>query len=240
MESSNDGGKPHIFDGPITCKDFLDATLRFWRVNFPWTSLGQDNEIAIVRQAYHELKMANPDQRFIFGGLSRGAATMLNFLATDKPEDVDAVVLESPFSSMRDVAQHIVESCFLTNIPYLKEISPLLVGLMFWQYSDAGIHPGDVVHQIDQNIPIIIFSKEDDYLVPTKITQIVVDILRNNGHKKVHHLVLHNGQHGKYILGSEGERMQNVVQAFYKYYDLPHNREQAEKGSDDFAQTFYA
>jgi pimeloyl-ACP methyl ester carboxylesterase len=230
--------KPYIFDGTICCKDFLDATTHFWRVNFPWTSLGQDNEIEVVRQAYLELKTSNPEQRFILGGLSRGAATVLNFLATDKPQQIDAVVLESPFSSMRDVAQNIVESCFLNNIPYAKEISPYLVGLIFWQYSDAGIHPINVIHEIDQNIPIMIISKKDDYLVPTCITQRIVDALKANGHTKIHHLVLNNGKHGKYILGDEGERMQNVVHAFYKQYDLPHNQLYALLGKEDFLKTF--
>ncbi len=238
--SEKDNDKPCIFNGSITCKDFLDATTHFWRVNFPWTSLGQDNEMAVILETYEEIKAANPEQRFIFGGLSRGASTMLNFLATHKPEKVDAVVLEAPFSSMRDVAQNIVESCFLKNIPYLKEISPQLVGLIFWQYSDASIHPIDVVQKIDQNIPIIIISKEDDHLVPTKITRLIVEKLRSHGHKKVHHLIMNEGQHGKYILGNEGKRMQNVVQAFYKYYDLPHNKEQATKGAFAFAQTFHA
>ncbi len=238
--SKKDDNKPCIFNGSITCKDFLDATTHFWRVNFPWTSLGQDNEIAVIRDAYEEIKAKNKEQRIILGGLSRGASTMLNFLATHKPETVDAVVLESPFSSMRDVAQNIVESCFLKHVPYLKEISSQLVGLIFWQYSDAGIHPINVVQEIDKNIPIIIISKEDDHLVPTKITSLIVEKLRNHGHKKIHHLIMNEGQHGKYILGDEGKRMQNVVQAFYKYYDLPHNEEQAKKGSVDFAQTFHA
>ncbi|MEX0849766.1 MAG: hypothetical protein WD055_06045 [Candidatus Dependentiae bacterium] len=235
---STDTKKPHLFDGSIVCRNFLDATTHFWRVNFPWTSLGQDNEIEIIRQAYQEMCLINPDQRFIFGGLSRGAAAMLNFLAIDKPQQVDAVVLESPFSSMRDVAQNIVGSCFLNNIPYVKEISPYLVGLIFWQYSDAGIHPIDVVQNIDPNIPIMVISKKDDYLVPTCITQHIVDALKANGHTKIHHLVLNNGKHGKYILGNEGERMQNVVHAFYKQYDLPHNELYAALGRKDFEKTF--
>src|SRR3989304_6143301 len=43
---------PHIIDGQLFTYDYPDATKQLWRVNFTQTSLGQDNEIMGLKNAY--------------------------------------------------------------------------------------------------------------------------------------------------------------------------------------------
>lgn len=229
--------RPYLHDGEIITFNFPDSTEYFWRVNFPWTSLGQDNEIATLKETVDTFQQKYPEKKIILAGVSRGAATVLNYLALHQPKNIAAVLLESPFSSMRDVAQKIVSSTMLNAIPYAYEVSPYLVSCIFWQYSDNSIHPIDSIKKINTEIPIMFMSREDDYLVPSSLTQKLVDELYANGHTKTHHLQIKAGQHGKHILGPDGERMQCIVHAFYNYYNLPCVLEFAQKGMQDFLLT---
>lgn len=228
---------PHLHIGPIVAPDFPDATERFWRVNFPWTSLGQDNEIATFKDAVEHYQSEHAGKKTILEGLSRGAATVINYTALYQPQDIGALILISPFPSMRKVAQNIIDNSRLKDIPYARELAPYAVGSIFWQYSDSGIHPIDVVTQIDPRIPILFISLEHDHLIPSHLTQELVDALVHNGHTRVHHLILKEGRHGKPIPGKEGKKVQRVTQAFLHYYNLPCNPHCARKGLKDFAAT---
>lgn len=224
--------------GEIIAENFPDATEQFWRVNFPWTSLGQDNEIESLKEVVESYQNEHPDKRIILSGLSRGAATVINYTALHQPQNVAALILISPFSSMRDIAKHIIKNSFLCNIPYAEEISRSLIGCIFWQYSDSGVHPIDVVTKIDHQIPILFVSLKNDHLVPCYLTKRLVEKLISNGHKKVHHLILENGQHGKPLADEEGKALQACIQAFSKFYRLPHDPDSAKSGQAIFAGTF--
>lgn len=228
---------PRMHEGALIAQNFPDATEQFWRVNFPWTSLGQDNEIAALKETIDAYQQKHSDKDKILSGISRGATTVINYAALHQPHDVKALLLISPFPSMRHVAQNLIKKTYLQNIPYAQEFLPYLVGCIFWQYSDSGIHAIDVVTQIDQNIPILFISLEHDHLVPSHLTQLLVDKLKDNGHTRVHHLRLHEGKHGKPIPGKEGEKMQNIIQAFYYHYNLSCNLESAKLGIQEFLHT---
>ncbi len=215
----------------VVAPNFPDATERFWRVNFPWTSLGQDNEIATIQQAHQAIA----DQPTILIGTSRGAATHFNFLALHKPKNIKAAIFESPYSSMSDVAQNIVERLGIDWIPYLKAMSPYMVGCIFWSYSYAGAHPIDMAKEIDTNIPLLFISSEQDHLVNVTLTKKLVQTLIDAGHTKVHHLCLTEGRHGKLSVDERSRDVcRHAIHAFYAHYNLPHDTHAAHQGMQHF------
>lgn len=236
-QKSAETDRPYLFNGQIITYDFPDATHRFWRVNFPWTSLGQENEISALKEIVEKTQLEHPESNIILAGLSRGAVTIINYLALYKPKGIAAVVLESPFPSMRHVAQHVIASSWLQHIPFIYDVCPHLISCFFWKYSNNGAHPIDLITSIDCNIPMLLISQENDYLVPSRLTQLLVDKLLVSGHKRIHHLKLTRGNHGKYIQGEEGLKMQRVSQAFFYYYGLPCDLKSAREGMIEFAKT---
>jgi len=113
---------PYLCDGRLFSFDFHDVTDRFWRVNFTQTSLAQINEIDVLRNAYDQavdkLKNENAlDINFILMGMSRGATSILNFMGMYKPEQVKAIIVESPFESTYAVTNNILSKWRLDKIP---------------------------------------------------------------------------------------------------------------------------
>jgi pimeloyl-ACP methyl ester carboxylesterase len=66
---------------PTRAFNYPDATQRFWRVNFWRTNLGQDQDVLTLKRALERLKEQNPNIEVILYGVSRGASTIINFLA---------------------------------------------------------------------------------------------------------------------------------------------------------------
>ncbi|MDR3551086.1 MAG: prolyl oligopeptidase family serine peptidase, partial [Candidatus Babeliales bacterium] len=230
---------PYLYDGRLFSFDFPDATERFWRMNFTQTSLAQANEIEALRSTYDQARtrLADQgliDQDFVLMGMSRGATTILNFMSIYKPEKVKAIIVESPFDSTRAVAKNMLSKIWLDNIIGMQTLAHALVGLAFWQYSTDGIHAIEVVEYISKDLPILLIASNQDALVPVHSTIALYNKIKQSGHTKVHIYVADLGRHGRFLRHENGRNYQNVVQAFYRTYGLPHDAALADLGQDLF------
>ena len=214
---------------PFLLFNFPDSTTSFVRVKRQYTSLGQDNEIARLNKVYQEYAIQTPE--IILFGLSRGASTILNFVATHQPTQVVALVLESPFDCVESIIKKKLQQFGLSfsegNIAWGQRVMSFIFAL----YNPLGIHPINVVQNIDKNIPILIICSKQDQLVPYTSSVELYKKLIASGHKKTHIRTIDFGKHSKILWDMQQETYRNCTHAFYKKYNLPYITEYADLGA---------
>ncbi len=224
-------GKPYIVPGPLAAFDFDCSTKYFWRIHMPACSLGQENELEQLAREWQKLNEQFPlADGFILIGVSRGASTIINFLATHKPKKVKAVIVESPFDTIETVIKAKVERFGIPAAP-LMYAAPLV----FWQFDPQGICPIKVIDQVEQDIPMLFVTVEGDHIVPKLSATNLVNARKQLGHSNCYHLHLMQGIHGKIMQGPDAGIYQDVAHAFFAQHGLPHNAEYAERGHEQFS-----
>lgn len=194
-------------------------TFNFKDAGNPTTScLGQDADIATLHTT-----CVNYENVILFG-VSRGAATIANYLGTHKTQNVRAAILESPFDHVASVVRQINDSQSL----------PLITPAMYPNYNPHGIQPIDIADKIDLNIPLLIIASKSDSLIHYSSTVNLYNKIVAGGHKKAYLLVTETGAHANILFGPEGRFVRNVIHAFYKEQNLPHNAIWASQGEDAF------
>lgn len=221
----------YILYQPLIIFNYPDVIFRKF-VNIFKTSLGQINEVKTLMRNYNR---ANNDEVVLFG-VSRGASTAINFASKYKPKNLKALVLESPFDKVEVVLKTHWFTSFLAKIPGVSNKVVYNLFKKMSKYDENGLHPIDMVGHIDKNVPVIFICTKTDSTVSCSSTVNLYKKLIETGHKKAHLLVLDSGRHARLMKSSEGQKMQNVVHAFYKKYGLPHNPEFADQGAALFAK----
>jgi len=239
--------KNYILYNPVKSFNFPDAMCKHIP-NLYYTSLGQSNEIASLKKAYDQMdtdkdatldKKLYDNKRILFG-ISRGASTIINFLAKyksgkTKSDKVKAVILESPFDHMESIIMKHWFIELLAKLPFLNKERIYNIFCKITQYKDNGAHSINLVDKIDKNIPVMFVCSKSDKSVPYLATIKLYKKLIQSGHKKAHLLQLPNGRHARLLQdGKNGEKYQNVIHAFYKKYGLKHDEALAAKGEEDF------
>ncbi len=221
-----------IIDGPCALFDYPDATRSLLRIKPGKSALGQDADIARLKEVYDAVcadaqKNGNDNFVIIFVGPSRGAATIINFVALHKPDHVGALILESPYDSMTTIIDHIRH-----NVGYVVSHDAMqkLFEIFFRKYTRFGIAPIDVIDRIDHTIPILILCSEQDQRVPATSSFALYEKLQQTGHPHTHIIVLNYGKHDNLYTGPEGKWYAAAVHAFYAQYGFPHDATIAQQG----------
>jgi len=188
------------------------------------TCLGQEDDIAAFKKGYEQI-----DDDVIVFGISRGAATASNFMALHQPTRIKGAVLESPFDHAEKGIEGFINGCGFKRWPKTKNFFNWLFHKVA-RYNKNGLHPKDVVEKISKDIPIIFVCSKKDGMIPYQSTINLYKQLIKSGHTYVHLLVLESGNHGFLIWGPDGDKYQNVIHAFYRRYNLPHNEQFATEG----------
>lgn len=227
----------YLITTPYVSFNYPDATDRFYRVNYNETSFGQENEIARLYKAYNklldkhyeEINTASEDVDVILTGVSRGASNLLVFAGTHTLDNVKAMVLESPYFTMGEVIASVLQKKNLDRwIPL--SYGETVAEFIFKKYTRHGYSPGNCIENISQNIPIFIICSQEDHLVPCSSSINVYKKLVECGHKHAYIFITTQGRHAAILQGPEGEQYQQVINAFYKKYNLSYNPSDAEKG----------
>lgn len=157
-------------------------------------------------------------------GVSRGAATILNYLAKYKPKNIDVVIVESPFDHVDSVVEHKAGGWGKSLLP-----------ASFPNYDCKGAQPITSIKKINRKLPILLVCSEKDTLIPAASTIRLYNAFRKAGYKHVYLLVTKHGPHAKILHKKDGIIYRNVVHAFYKRYNRPHNPQWAAAGEERFA-----
>ena len=172
------------------------------------TALGQRADIDVLRVQLNSL--CKQLSRIILYGVSRGAATIINFVGKEKPQNVAALILESPFAHVDDVINNFVPGAWMlpTNL-IMRSVYPA--------YNPKGAHPINYLNRISSDIPIAFICSKEDKLVPYTSTVKLYKKLVESGRKNVHLLILERGQHANLL--NQPEYL-TFVQDFLKQYNL--------------------
>lgn len=168
--------------------------------------LAQDADINALKDWYDASVREN--HKVILYGLSRGAATVLNFLAIHKPKNVACAVLESPFDDLETIVQDQLKSFGIGYIPGLGTLASACITPIVTLYPRLlnhtvfGVYPKDVVHEIPHDIPLMFISSKQDSLIPQSSTQNIVDIIKKSGHPQYHNIICNVGGHAGVTLSN--------------------------------------
>ena len=219
-----------IYTKPFYSFNFPDATESVTRVDHKKTTFGQEDELTCLRHAYTQIMGLHQDRLAVLYGVSRGASTIFNFLASCKPTSVRAVILESPFAAFDDVMAHLAKKYFFNRIWGGESLIRALASLIFPRYKWEGMRPIDLVKEIPIDLPILLICTASDELVPYTSTERLYDALREAGCINVHLLKLNVGHHAKIFVSPDWILYKQGVHAFYKRYNIAHDAELAQQG----------
>jgi predicted esterase len=225
-----------IADEPFVVFDFPDAKPKESEYHAKFVNLGQQQDIDRLEYVYNEVLKQFPQKRIILLGLSRGAATIINFVALKQPNAVAAIVLESPFDNLRNIIIHLMKRYHVLWLPYARQLSNKITQKHFPSVDINGLFPVHVINRLPHQIPIIFIHCQKDKVVPINSSRKLYAKLISHAHPNAYLLELNNGLHGKLLAGNDGPLYQNVVHAFYKRYGLPHNSEFAKAGETYLTQ----
>jgi predicted esterase len=189
--------KRWIFNTPTILFDFPDAKNNNMEYHATHVNLGQETDIQRLEYAFEKACEQFPEYKFVLGGISRGSATIINFVALHQPQSIGALVLESPFDLVDNVINHILERFCLRWIPFSKKIAYKIAKKNFPLLNMNGVFPIYVVNKIPRTIPIIIIHSRRDKTIPINSSRNLYKELLVAGHTHVYILELASGQHGK-------------------------------------------
>lgn len=220
-----------IIDGPLAVFDFADAKeeRQYYHKE---VNLGQEKDLERLHYAYEKTRETLPNHDVILTGISRGAATILNYAALYQPEQVKALVIESPFDTLSAVVKHLLTRYHIGWVPFSKTIGFKVCQKHFPCINFKGVFPLNVVDKIPQEMPVIFIHSKKDRTVPINSSRRLYVRLKETGHEHVYLVELQSGNHGKLIFGQDADFYNYVVHAFYKKYDLTHNPEFARHGQN--------
>lgn len=221
---------PYVTESALTFDfddSFAHSCLPLWTLS---GCLAQKFDVEKLR-AYVE-KVCNVythSKSLILYGISRGASTIINYSGIYGMSAVGACILESPYYDAEEIITYRLS--YLGLPLWLKS---LVIKMVAGRYNPQDIQPKDMIKMLQDDVPTLIIALENDKVVPLESSLKVYEAMRANGATRVHLLVLKEGRHGWLISGSEGSRLQDVVHAFFKHYDLPHDATCAERGKAEF------
>jgi len=218
----------YVINTPYVTFNYPDAIDRFYRVNYNETSFGQANEIGRIYKAYQSINDMFESCDIILCGLSRGASNICIFAGTYQLDNVKALILESPYFTMGEVIQSIMEKKNLDWLPL--SYGETVAEFIFKKYTRYGNSPANCIETIAKDMPIFIVCSKEDRLVPYESSINVYKKLIESGHKHTYIFITDYGKHAALLQGPDGEKYECVINAFYKKYNLPYCAAKAAQG----------
>lgn len=217
------------FNFADACKKIYGLKLcKFWNCSF-----GQDNDIQELDSAYKQLVERFPSYDIVLAGMSRGASVIISYVATYRPKEVKALVLESPFDRVQSALDAAVDqvpqiiSCGAT-----RAIASMILRNVAYKYNPSALQPLDLVGKLPLDLPILLIASDEDKLVRTQSTYALYKKLLDIGHQHVYFLRLAKGRHSRLLHAENGLEYAQVVHAFYRKYNLPNDPTLAEQGQE--------
>lgn len=220
-----------VVDNPNSKLTVVNYTPKFAAAN-----IGQTKDINALHKQYKKHVKKHPNTDIVLYGDSRGAATIFNFIALHKPEQVKAAVLEGIFDTVPHCIKHFA---YDDKTPQAEERLHQLLSMMMWKYRKDGINPQQCAEFITDDIPLLFVTSLKDGIVPPQGTIGLYKRLKERGFKNIHLLVLKKSFHPAYMIDDPEDQKvyESVVHAFYKQYNLPHNAAKAAAGRSAFLAT---
>lgn len=225
LRNTRDPRRHWIIPGKCSSFNYHSVTYQStFRLNREGVYLAQQPDID--RLAEHVKDGKAPT---VIVGLSCGASTALNFASQCNPDNLRALVLESPFDDPMSIVDHILARNRLASLPCARAFGAALLSLCFPNYDLDGITPLQQITEHPIRTPTFMVASLEDKLVPAWSTiRLYQAMIEANPH--VYLLLLNKGKHSKLLHQEEGSIYQAAVNAFYKEHNLPYDEKLAERG----------
>lgn len=207
---------PDTIPFPIIRFDYADAQILINPFQLKHSSFAQKDDVETLATQIRKLKAVlkkihGENYRIILFGVSRGAATIIMFLATypDELDHIAAVIIESPFDSM--------EHCIQDKPKTLRSLGEKLI--CYSEYQADYETPLKAATKIKTDIPILFIATKNDLVVPFEGTQAVYqEVAKHN--KNVEFFVFEKGIHGLLAFFFTGSKYKDVVHSFLRSHGL--------------------
>ncbi len=211
-----------IVRSPFFSFNFPDAANGV--INYNETSLAQENEIHALKEAFdqvcteYESKLGT-SPKIVLTGVSRGASSVITFMATHNPENVCALVIESPFDAVHSIITGILRKIGLSKSEGLHKLGHKIMAKVHAKYDKHAPTPRDMIQNIkNKDLPILIICSRKDELVPWDSSYRVFEEFQKQGFNNVHILITSHGKHVKILEGRCAPFYKEGVDSFYKGY----------------------
>lgn len=175
----------HIIQAPTVTFAFQDTVSR---LNF-----AQETDMQCLRMAYNYVRTTYPNKKIIVAGLSRGASSIVKLLH-EQHVDIAAVILESPWDTIKHLTNHIADT-YLFYLPGSRTLLHKLV-CSLPNMDDCQADVINHAKQLHTDIPMFVAYTTCDKVVPPAGSETVFQTLIG-AREDVTKLVLENGKHGK-------------------------------------------
>ncbi|MEX0940671.1 MAG: prolyl oligopeptidase family serine peptidase [Candidatus Babeliales bacterium] len=219
-----------LINEPLVLFNFADAKNDDNEYFRKKVNLGQDEDTNRLALACQKTKVELPNFDMVLTGISRGSATIINYVAQEQPDYVKALILESPFDSLSSIVRHLLDRYCVSWVPFSEKIGYKICQKHFPSINPQGTFPLHTIEKVPHTIPVMFVHSKKDKVVPIKSSRRLYIKLKQAGHENVYLVELASGAHGKLINGPDGDAYLYAVHAFYKKYGLPHNPELAVRG----------
>ncbi len=200
--------------------------------------LGQADDVAVIAKQVDAAR-----KKVVLFGESRGASAIANFIGKASEEQlkkIQAVVLDSPFSSLEDVLDHRIKRFHLSCCVTAKGLEKWLAKRVLTKYEPAGMQPINSLENPSdtlKDIPILLICSKKDTEVPYTSSEKIYKQLKESGCQKAHILEFDRGSHGRIMQGKDKIKYRNAVHAYYGKYGVEHVEKFADAGQESLAQT---
>lgn len=192
---------------PVIGFDYDDSPKHF--------SFGQDEDIALLTEIYEAVLQQNPSAQIIIVGNCNGAKVALE-LAAQKPKNLKALVLLTPFISAPPVFKRIAQSYLLGATTLIRQFF-----ISVTAYDPKKDDLTTRLNQIDRRIPIFIGQRMDDKIVPDSQAEAIAHLFVKQGNP-VDGLIVYDPSksHNNLIYN---QTIQYRINRFLKKHHLPYN-----------------
>lgn len=211
-----------IVRSPFFSFNFPDAANGI--INYKETSLAQENEICAFKEAFDQLCVEYESKfgilpKVVLTGVSRGASSIITFMATHNPENVCALVIESPFDAVHSVITGILRKVGLSKSKKLHKLGHFIMAKVHAKYDKNAPTPLDMIPYIkNKKLPILIVCSREDELVPWDSSYRVFEEFKKQGFENVHILINSHGKHVRILEGRCADVYKCTADTFYKCY----------------------
>lgn len=177
-----------------------------------YIGFGWHDRLDYVKWIDEILDKVGSDSEIVLHGLSMGAATVLMTSGEDLPDNVKAVIADSPYTSVHDMFRYQMKRMFhLPSFPFLNTTSMVTKARAGYSLKEASS-----LEQVKKaEVPILYIHGGSDTFVPTKLAHELYE--ETNSEAEL--LTVPDAGHGEsYILG-EDEYIETLTTFLAKYID---------------------
>lgn len=177
-----------------------------------YIGFGWDDRLDYVDWIDRVIDELGPDTEIVLHGVSMGAATVLMASGEDLPDNVKAIVADSPYTSVYDMFAYQMKRMFhIPDIPVLPSTS--IVTQLRAGYS---LKEASALEQVKKaDVPILYIHGEADTFVPTDMSQ----ELYENTKSEAELMTIPNAGHGEGYVIAENKYIDKLNRFLNKYIE---------------------